>query len=132
CNYSAKNTLTMNYLPDAVAHGAEIFTCIEVRSVARRDGGWRVFYRLLDSGREHFDAPELFVDADIVWLGAGTLGSTEILLRSGQRGLKLSSKLGKNFTGNGDFLGFAYNTDATIQGVGTGKHSAKKPSAVGP
>ena len=26
CNYGAKNTVLMNYLPDAHAHGADIFT----------------------------------------------------------------------------------------------------------
>src|SRR5262249_39987983 len=31
CNYAAKNTLIMNYIPDAKNHGAEIFTEIEVR-----------------------------------------------------------------------------------------------------
>ena len=29
CNVGAKNTLNMNYLPDAKAHGAEIFTQVQ-------------------------------------------------------------------------------------------------------
>ena len=33
CNYSAKNTVLMNYLPDARNHGAEIFTQAAVRRV---------------------------------------------------------------------------------------------------
>src|SRR6185295_3202192 len=44
CNYAAKNTLIMNYLPDAVNHGAEIFTRIKVRHVERRDGRWLVHF----------------------------------------------------------------------------------------
>ncbi len=43
-------------------------------------------------------------------LGAGTLGSTEILLRSRDKGLALSDRLGANFSGNGDALGFAYDS----------------------
>ncbi len=35
CNYSAKNTILMNYLPDARGHGAEIFTQVDVRLVRR-------------------------------------------------------------------------------------------------
>src|SRR5262249_13938663 len=35
CNHWAKNTTLMNYLPDAASHGAEIYTCARVRSVAR-------------------------------------------------------------------------------------------------
>ena len=32
CNTGAKNTLNMNYLPDARAHGAEIFTEVNLFS----------------------------------------------------------------------------------------------------
>jgi hypothetical protein len=45
----------------------------------------------------------MFVAADLVVIGAGALGSTEILLRSRERGLPLSGKLGSRFSGNGDF-----------------------------
>ena len=30
CNTGAKNTVAMNYLPDAVQHGAEVFTQVEL------------------------------------------------------------------------------------------------------
>jgi cholesterol oxidase len=63
----------------------------------------------------------MFVSADMVVLAAGSLGSTEILLRSKNNGLlTLSSQVGEHFTGNGDFLGFAYNCDEEINGVGFG------------
>ena len=90
CNYAAKNTLIMNYLPDARNHGAEIYTQLKVSHVERRDGRWLVHFEPVDFGREVFNAPEMFVSADIVVLGAGALGSTEILLRSHERGLPLS------------------------------------------
>lgn len=38
CNFQAKNTLTMNYLPDAVAHGAKIYTGVTVAAVDPRSG----------------------------------------------------------------------------------------------
>jgi cholesterol oxidase len=94
CNYSAKNTVLMNYLPDAKNHGAEIFTRVAVRFLERRDEGWLVHYQLLDTGRERFDAPPLFLSAEVVVLAAGALGSTEILLRSAAKGLPLSDRLG--------------------------------------
>ena len=50
------------------------------------------------------------ISADHVVLGAGTLGSTEILLRSREKGLPLSDRLGASFSGNGDALGFAYDS----------------------
>ena len=132
CNHHAKNTTLMNYLPDARNHGAEIYTQVSVRRLERGEGRWRVHYQLVEEGREAFDAPELFVTADIVVLAAGTLGSTEILLRSKAAGLPLSDRLGHNFTGNGDVLGFGYNNDQEINGVGFGQRSPAGREPVGP
>lgn len=133
CNYGAKNTVVMNYLPDARNQGAEIYTEVRVRHVQRCDDGtgeWLVHYDLPGTGRDRFDAPALFVRASVVVLAAGTLGSTEILLRSGQQGLPLSTQVGQRFTGNGDVLAFAYNCDVPVRGVGFGDRD--DADAVGP
>lgn len=132
CNNKAKNTTLMNYLPDAWNHGAEIFCQAEVRHLERDGDGWIVHFQYLDSGREKFDAPTLFVKADIVVVSAGTLGSTEILLRSRDKGLVMSGQLGENMSGNGDILGFGHNCQQTINGIGFGAHSAKELHPVGP
>jgi len=134
CNHGAKNSTHMNYLPDAAAHGAQIFTGAAVHSVVRDEarGVWCVRYQPADLKRELYDAPELFVTADIVILSAGTLGSTAILLRSQEAGLPVSKQLGKHFTGNGDVLAFAFNTDKVINGVGWGTHPAGDIPPVGP
>jgi len=132
CNYAAKNTVLMNYLPDARNHGAEIYTRVAVQHLERKTGGWLVHYQLLDSGREAFDAPTLFLSADLVVLAAGTLGSTEILLRSKAKGLTLSDEVGHRFTGNGDVLAFSYNSDDVISGVGFGYRSPSGREPVGP
>ena len=120
CNYSAKNTTQMNYLPDAWNHGAEIFCEIDVLSVRRVGERWLVLVRPLNVGRDLFDAPPIHIFADIVVLGAGALGSTEILLRSAEGGLGVSRILGQRFTGNGDVLGFSYNGDNPIDAFGMG------------
>ena len=65
-------------------------------------------------------------------LGAGTLGSTEILLRSRERGLGLSDRLGHEFSGNGDVIAFAYNNDLPVNGIGVGNPPLAKLDAVGP
>lgn len=132
CNVTAKNTVLMNYLPDAVHHGAEIFTSVSVRRIVKDNGRWVVYFQHLEAGREAFDAPTQFVTADHVILGAGSLGSTEILLRSQQAGLSLSDQLGRHFTGNGDVLGFAYNCDEPINGIGWGNRGNRDNDPVGP
>jgi cholesterol oxidase len=124
CNHGSKNTTLMNYLPDAVHHGAEVYTEVEVRRVSRNaEGTYAVHYRRFDAQRESFDAPEASVTADVVILSAGTLGSTEILLRSQRDGLPASPQVGHGFTGNGDVLGFGYNCDERINGIGWGHHA---------
>jgi cholesterol oxidase len=132
CNYTAKNTTQMNYLPDAWNHGAEIFTECHVDHLAKAGDKWLVYYTPVGIGCHKFDAPLLFVSAGIVVLSAGTLGSTEIMLRSRQQGLPLSPMLGQRFSGNGDVLGFGYDCDQKINGIGFGKHDPATMEPCGP
>ena len=48
---------------------------------------------------------EKIVQANFVFLCAGPLGSTKILMQSQQRSLEVSDQLGKKFCGNGGLLG---------------------------
>jgi cholesterol oxidase len=121
CNHGAKNTLIMNYLPDAYNHGAEIFCNVGVEYVEPSSGGWLVHFNVYGSDRDKFEAPPMFVRAETVIVSGGTLGSTEILLRSREKGLDVSGALGHHFTGNGDVLGFSYNCKDDINGIGLGK-----------
>jgi len=141
CNHGAKNTLLMNYLPDAVAHGAHIFTEMDVRWVekgpAPSDGGdasarWVVRAQPLGTGRDRFGAPPLAISADLVVLAAGTLGSSGILFRSREHGLTVSDQLGRRFSGNGDVLGFAYHPDNAVQAVGAGPRQPDPHHPPGP
>ena len=122
CNIGAKKTTMMTWLPDAVNHGAEVFTRASVSHLERTpNGAWRIYYHPVGFARGRFDEAPLFVTASVVVLGAGSLGSTGILLRSGERGLPLSARLGRGFTGNGDVLGFTYNGELPVGSVGIGQ-----------
>ncbi|GGA01474.1 cholesterol oxidase [Blastomonas marina] len=134
CNVGAKNTTLMNYLPDAANHGAQIFTEARVDWVERDGETWIVH---LENGRS--------ISAQHVVLGAGTLGSTEILLRSKARGLKLSDRLGTGFSGNGDVLGYSYDsywktskdddgnvTSAPVNAIGHASDAVPDQGAPGP
>jgi cholesterol oxidase len=130
CNYHAKNTVLMNYLPDAANHGAEIYTELCARHVERQGEQWRIHCQRLDADAKQ--GPGISLSADIVVLAAGTLGSTEILLRSREMGLPLSAILGSRFSGNGDTVGFAYNADQVINGIGLGPLVPGAMEPVGP
>ena len=127
CNVGAKNTVAMTYLPDAKAHGADIFTELSVSHLAKEEGGWRVYFAPSDAK----DAQASFVDAATVVLAAGTLGSTEILLRSRERGLELSDRLGEGFSANGDIIAFALGGTERVNGVGVGFPSKFVGDAIG-
>ena len=118
CNYHAKNTLDLNYLFIAEhRYQADIRTehlVSKIVPVNRSKGddpgadgtnGYRVYYRDL-SGVETAVQTAF---AERVVVSAGTLGSTELLLRCKEhfRTLpKISDKLGRGFSGNGDFISF--------------------------
>ncbi|MHA1132663.1 MAG: GMC family oxidoreductase [Alphaproteobacteria bacterium] len=117
CNVGAKNTVAATYLPDARAHGAEIFTELTVDYIEKRDDGWRVHFA--PSGDKNGEARH--VDARSVVLAAGTLGSTEILLRSRDQGLKCSDRLGTRFSANGDIIAFALGGGERVNAIGVGE-----------
>jgi len=119
CNVGAKNTVALTYLPDAVRHGAHLFTEAMVRSLSRDpDGRWRIQVRRLD--QSNGNEAEITLSAEIVILAAGTLGSTEILLRSQAEGLALSPRLGERFSANGDIIAFGYGANVPVNAVGVG------------
>ena len=118
CPVHAKNTLDLNYIADAERAGALVQPLSLVTHISQADGGWRVHYdRLTEGRREPSD-----VTATRVIVAAGSLGSTEILLRSrDQYGTlaHLSRHLGRNWSSNGDFLTPAlYGTRAVDPTIG--------------
>ncbi len=118
CPVRAKNTVDITYLARAEAEGAEVFPLCDVRRLdppaAGAGGRWKVTFRNLqyrNSGT---------VEAPVVVLSAGTLGSTRLLLKNRRRLPDLSPALGSRFSGNGDALGLAFDPQA--QGVAGGRH----------
>jgi cholesterol oxidase len=127
CNVGAKNTVAMTYLPDARVHGAEIFTELAVSHIAKHGGSWRIHFAPSDAK----DGSSSFVDAKNVVLAAGTLGSTEILLRSRENGLGLSDRLGARFSANGDIIAFALGGKERVNAVGVGHPPKYVSDAIG-
>lgn len=130
CNVGAKTSIALTYLPFARQHGAEIFTGANVSHVAPEDGGWRIWYS--PTGATPKDKEErLSVTAATVVLAAGTLGSTEILLRSRENGLALSDRLGEGFSANGDIIAFGYGANTKVNAIGVGDPPKAEIEAVG-
>jgi len=115
CEHGAKHTLDKNYLAEARQHGAEIRPLSMVTHIEEGpDGAWRVHYLDVDARRRR----KRQIDGKIVILAAGSIGSTEILLRSrdGFRTLKkLPRALGKGWSPNGDFITLARYKNKQLQ-----------------
>ncbi len=128
CNVGAKNTIAVTYLPDAKKHGADIFSACKVSHIRASEEGetgkWQIIYYPSDTKGKEIDNLLSQVAADEVVFAAGTLGTTELLLRSKAHGLPLGERVGKNFSANGDVIAFGYNTDEAVNAVGVG-HPAK-------
>jgi cholesterol oxidase len=133
CNVGAKNTVAMTYLPDAVRHGAHIFTHVKVGHLAQ-DGGsgrWRVSFQVQPGSEEAGVDKVGCISAPLVVLAAGTLGSTEILLRSRERGLALSDRLGHGFSANGDIIAFGWGGKLPVAAIGVGHPPKVADTVVG-
>ncbi len=128
CNVGAKNTLNFNYLRRAKAHGASLFTGAEVELLRKLPaGGYEIVFK------RGCRAPEGGLVASNVVISAGVLGSSELLLRSRAAGaLSLSERLGERVSGNGDFVGFAYNGDAPSHFLGHRPASGRPTLPAGP
>jgi len=127
CNYGAKNTLTMNAIPLARSRGAKFYTGATVVAVQHFHGAagavtknkkelrWTVSCERTGSVKSPH--PDKFaIHAHTVILAAGTLGSTEILLRSKEVAIS-REVLGKHFNGNGDFLAASYAQKERVNAV---------------
>lgn len=102
CDVNARNTLDLNYLAGAERAGATIRPLHLVSRVAPIADGIEVQYEVIANGR----LTPGQVTGGLVVLAAGSLGSTEILLRSRAAGLlpAVSPRLGLGWSSNGDFL----------------------------
>jgi cholesterol oxidase len=131
CNVGAKTTVHSTYLADAASRGSEIFTHAQVRAVERaQDGRWRVLYTLQDGATRA--VPTRVVTAPMVILAAGSLGTSEILLRSRERGLPLSDQLGRRFSTNADAIALGYNNKMPVNAVGVGNPPRARVAKPGP
>lgn len=156
CNNKAKLSLTSTYLPRAIKAGATMFTGVSVLHVSHKPQEnaafpWVVYFIRTDERKLHHDlarqapeykTPQRVNPKDDGWvyklraanvvLAAGAFGSTEIMLRSRDKGLSLSNTaLGLGISGNGDDVALAYDLKKPAFNTGWGSSADPHP-AVGP
>lgn len=116
CDIQAKNSLDYNYLKVAEDCHATIRTERQVTRIERlRGGSYKVGYTNVaaNAGTQSAQGDAGEAIAPHVFLCAGAWSSTELLLRCRDEFetlRNLSPHLGRKFSGNGDYLAFAFNT----------------------
>lgn len=114
CPSGAKNSLDLNYLKAAEERGADINTDCEVIKIEplTEGGGYRVIVR------DHQHDIQAACEGRHVFVCAGSINSTELLLRCRDEYKtldKLNPLLGHRYSGNGDFLAFAFDTASAFE-----------------
>jgi cholesterol oxidase len=110
CDVRAKNTLDLNYIPIAEQHGAVVRPLHVVRGIEPQTSGYRVVFDRIENG--HLVRGE--VGASRVLVAAGSLGSTELLLRCRDEAKtlpRLSGQLGRRWSANANVLSMATYAD---------------------
>lgn len=111
CQTGAKRTAASTYLAEAQQAGATVRPGRQAVAVGPVAGGYAVTHQDVVTGAE-----EVTVAKRVV-LAAGTLGTTELLLRCRDQFRTLpalSPALGQGFSANGDFLGSIHKADIDL------------------
>lgn len=132
CNVGAKNTLQTNYLPVARHNGTEMFTQVEVNSIEKKSGYYRVHMTYFDDQHDKITRHPVSINSKMVVVGAGSPGSPSILLDSQTNHFQFSPKLGHNWSGNGDTIGFVINLPPGNNIGGFGAYDSPDGRPVGP
>jgi enediyne biosynthesis protein E9 len=112
CRFDAKRSLLLNYLPAALAHGAEIRPLHEVQQITRTDGGgYAVHYNVLHDVDYRHVLESGTIEAKIVVLAAGAGATPAILQRSEAALGTMPHAVGRYFSGNGERLNTAIIDD---------------------
>jgi choline dehydrogenase-like flavoprotein len=111
CQIHAKNTLDLNYLAVAERLGVDVRTLAEAVDIREDSDGYTVRYRDHAIGDE-----DARVRAKSVFLCAGSVNSTHVLLRSKEQ-LPMPevsrAHIGRRFFANGDAIAMVYDTADT-------------------
>lgn len=135
CRFEAKQSLLVNYLPAALAHGAEIRPLHEVQRISRTsDGDYRVHFNVVDDEDYRIHVGSGAIEAKIVVLAAGA-GATPVILQRSEAALgTMPRAVGRYFSGNGERLNTAViNEDkaAEILGLDRGNGLAYAANHIG-
>ncbi len=121
CNHNAKRSLDTNLLAKAAIAGAELYCGATVLSFDKLESGlWELTCTYTDEPMQKHLQEFVKIRCEKLVIAAGTLGSTELLLRSqkhSKSNLQFSDHLGKHFSGNGDMIANISDNKRSVNAV---------------
>lgn len=120
CRFGAKRSMLLNYLPAARAHGAEVRPLHEVQLIGRAvtpGYRYRVEYTAVDPSDYRLVRGAGAIEAKIVVLAAGAMGTPVILQRSAATLGGVPPAVGRHFSPNGDRVSMALMDEGKLGSV---------------
>lgn len=120
CRFDAKRSMLLNYLPAARAHGAEVRPLHEVQCIGKALSPgyrYRVDYTVLDANDYRVPVGAGSIEARIVVMAAGTMGTPVILKRSRPGLGSIPDAVGRYFSPNGDRVSMAVMDEDRVGSV---------------
>lgn len=120
CRFDAKRSMLLNYLPAARAHGAEVRPLHEVQQIgtATTPGfRYRVDYTTVDGSDYRVVTGGGSIEAKVVVMAAGTMGTPVILRRSAAGLGGVPDAVGRYFSPNGDRVSMALMDEERVASV---------------
>ncbi|MCW3818267.1 FAD-dependent oxidoreductase [Micromonospora sp. DR5-3] len=117
CRFDAKRSLLLNYLPGALAHGAQIRALHEVQRLSRIDGGYRVHFNTVHDVDYREVTGSGAIDCKVVIVAAGAAATPAILQRSEEDLGTMPAAVGRYFSGNGERLNTAVVDENRVREV---------------
>jgi choline dehydrogenase-like flavoprotein len=120
CRFDAKRSMLLNYIPGAESHGAEIRALHEVQAIHKaQTPGYRyaVSYLQLDPNDYTVSLGSGVIEAKIVIVAAGAMGTPVILQRSAASLGRMPVAVGRHFSANGDHITLAALDEGKVRSL---------------
>lgn len=120
CRFGAKRSMLLNYLPAAVAHGAQIRPLHEVQTISPAlTSGYRyaVEYMTVDGSDYRVGTGGGVIEAKLVVVAAGAMATPVLLRRSAPFLGSVPAAVGKYFSPNGDRVSMALMDERKVHSV---------------
>jgi cholesterol oxidase len=122
CNFGHKASLdrTLFHRAKEFNRSIRFITGATVEHIKKTEGLWETHIVPTKKNLRKRNADPVITTSTQLILAAGTFGSTELLMKSRQHGLKVSDQLGARFSTNGDMIAVGFDRNTQVNAISRG------------